>query len=413
MKKNAILVILAQSINYSIPLITFPILARRLGVSEFGILGFIFSLISYMCLFVDYGFNIGGTKIISEKIANKQVISEDFWAIWLAKMLIFILIFLILIITGNYIFSRLEYWLVIVSLLQVLGYVLNVNWYFQANGKIGVSTLILTFFKSLSIPLILFYVRDSSDIIEAVLLQSGVILLGAIFTILLLINDENIKKINTKSLKLIIYHLRDSCPYFLGALAISFYTGSSLILVRYFGTPEDIGLYNAADKIKMAFLGIFLILGTVFFPHVSKLYTSNILMAYNFVKKLLIAAIIVGSLITLTLYLLSDFFIEILLGSSYQKAAELLRILSPNLLLILLSVIFCNYILVPLGHKKLYYLIPAFTGFIYICLSIPLLTVYGVYGAAYASLISEFTGCLILVFFAFHYGYLRKIVKIY
>ena len=208
MKKNAILVILAQCINYALPLIIFPILARRLGVEFFGIFGFIFSVVGYMCLIVDYGFNMGGTKILSEKLASFQPVSDDFWAIWLAKFLIFTFMFIVFLVFGKLWLTSLEYWLIFISFMQVLGYILNVNWYFQANEKVGISTILLVIGKALSLPLFLIYVQDKGDISKAVLIQSGSILFASLLTMILLFYDKTICELNLVSLRLTTYYYK-------------------------------------------------------------------------------------------------------------------------------------------------------------------------------------------------------------
>lgn len=411
MRGNAILLLVAQCINYAIPVLTFPYLARVLGVENFGQYGFVFSVVAYMCLLVDYGFNIGASKKISEAMAKGHSVNEIFWATWIAKFAIFIVVFGLIVVGGGYWLTATEYKLTLLAGMQVLGSVFYVNWYFQAAGTIGRAAVMQMGCRLFSVPAIIAFVNGPNDLLLAVSIQAGSVLLGAVLAASLLTRDPRIENIKIVPGEGVLVQLRDSRAFFLGALAISFYTSSSLILIKYFGSSQDLGVYNAADKIKMAFLGIFLVFGGVFFPHVSRLYVTNQELAYKFVKKLLSISLLASVSIALVICIFSAELVDLVLGMEYKSAANVLRILVIALPLILSSVLLCNYILVPNGHKTLYYVIPMVTGGVYLGLSIGAIVKYGAYGAAIASVISELIGCLIFLYFVVTKGYLRKVLN--
>ena len=94
-----------QAANYILPLVILPFLVRVLGAEKFGLVMFAQSLCVFLVVFVDYGFNISGTREIAIHKEDKAKISEIFSAIMIIKMgLILTALFLLFIIVNT--FSR-------------------------------------------------------------------------------------------------------------------------------------------------------------------------------------------------------------------------------------------------------------------------------------------------------------------
>lgn len=51
--------------NYILPLITFPYLFKTLGVNNFGLLSFSTAILFYFQIFIDFGFNLSGTRQVA------------------------------------------------------------------------------------------------------------------------------------------------------------------------------------------------------------------------------------------------------------------------------------------------------------------------------------------------------------
>ncbi|HAS0717130.1 TPA: flippase, partial [Enterobacter hormaechei subsp. steigerwaltii] len=79
----------------------------------------------------------------------------------------------------------------------------------------------------------------------------------------------------------------------------------------------------------------------------------------------------------------------------------------PMIILIVLSVILCNYVLLPLGHNKLYAKLPIVTGLLHLSYAIPLSSLYGASGASLSILITEILTFIMLLIITFKKGYLK------
>lgn len=60
---NFISLFIIQSLNYLLPLITVPYLARVLGAKNYGKVIFAIAFITYFQIITDYGFNLSATRI--------------------------------------------------------------------------------------------------------------------------------------------------------------------------------------------------------------------------------------------------------------------------------------------------------------------------------------------------------------
>ena len=73
--------------NSIIPILIFPYLIRVLGLSQFGILMLINSIVIYSQTIVDYGFNLLGTSYISKnrefRYKVENYISQVFYCIYM------------------------------------------------------------------------------------------------------------------------------------------------------------------------------------------------------------------------------------------------------------------------------------------------------------------------------------------
>jgi PST family polysaccharide transporter len=107
-RRNLYSLYLLQAGNYIVPLLTLPLLTRRLGIDIFGQFSFITAFVAYFVLLVDWGFSFSATKQIAINHQNKLARSKIFWETFFARMFLVILgwvmlsIFLMVILNNRY-----------------------------------------------------------------------------------------------------------------------------------------------------------------------------------------------------------------------------------------------------------------------------------------------------------------------
>ena len=73
-------------ITIAFPLLTYPYLTQYLGADYFSKSIYIQTIISYFTVFVGFGINISGTKIIAAHRNDKNEIDKIFWQFFVVKL---------------------------------------------------------------------------------------------------------------------------------------------------------------------------------------------------------------------------------------------------------------------------------------------------------------------------------------
>ena len=120
-----------------------------------------------------------------------------------------------------------------------------------------------------------------------------------------------------------------SWPLLIGGFSYIFYTQTDRLLLGFFKTSEDIGIYTAGSQISHLLTFILPSFAFLFLPVMSELYSKKKIQDFSHLYKSTTRWIF---LITLPLFLFFIFFPEdiilLLFGSSYVSGATVLRILA-------------------------------------------------------------------------------------
>ena len=412
LRKNVIYLIFVQGLNYIIPLIIFPYLARVLGTENYGLLSFANSVILYFCMVIDFGFTLSGTKKIS--ILKKRGLNVDqvFWDIIFAKLML--LSFSIMLMLGLAIFnSKLNNILYILLAFtpQLVATAIFPLWYFQGIENIKVILISQVIAKLSILPSTFYLVKDEGDIVIAALIQSCTLLIAALLSWTSILKQKSISLPNFKLFGSMFSEISNSMPYFIGGLAISVYTISTPLLLGFLSSEHEMGIYSAANKFTGALAGLFIVAGGAIFPRVNALLVKDQARAFALLKTILLSQTALLLIIAFFYVFFNTRIIDVFLGASYLDAVSLSIPLSIALFFSVISVILCNYILVPMGHKKLYYLIPTAVSILHIIYTPILIKYFGALGAAYGLAISEVMSFIILLGCCIKYQYITKIFK--
>ncbi|EIH1082518.1 TPA: oligosaccharide flippase family protein [Escherichia coli] len=407
LKKNALSLLIMQVINYLVPLITLPYLARTLGIVQYGALNLSLSLIQYGVIFITFGFNLSATSDIAKNRGNTQIISKIFWETISSKILLLFFSCIILYYSTEFIdgFNSIRY-LTVIFFMQLISVAIDPLWFFQGIERLVKISIITAIIRLINIPLLLFFVHGPHDVEKVAVIQSLLLLLTSIINLYLIKKENILIFIKIKELK-IVHSLISSLPLFVGAAAISLYNTSTPLILGLMSNYNEVGIYSAGFKIQMAAVGVFTILGQVIYPRANNLFSKRTQDGYIFVKKLLIYMLPVLSLSLLIFYVMVPPLIVMVLGQDFIGSSEVVKIMSPMLVLVPYSIVLSNNLLLPLGHKHIYYILPIFIGLLHILYTIILSDKFGAIGAAYSMLITETITLITLI----TYCYIKTDIK--
>ena len=156
--KDVFYLVALQGINYVMPLIVFPYLMITLGAEKFGYIGFSLSVIQYLMLIVDFGFNFTATKEIAIHKNNQTKIHEIFWATLYAKIGLLVISFALLLVI-SFAIPRFQIYssTLIAFSLMVAANTFSFVWFFQGLSKIRIVSIVNIFSKLLILPLMFFF----------------------------------------------------------------------------------------------------------------------------------------------------------------------------------------------------------------------------------------------------------------
>lgn len=400
--KNSIYLVSMQMVNYIVPLITLPYLTRHIGFYNYGVLSTAINIIFYVILVVDFGFNLSATREVSKYKNNKSKISKIYTDVIFAKVILFFISMSLVsvIIESIPTYEKITE-LVYLMVPQVISSILFPIWLYQGLEKISYAALLNMIGKILTIPLLVLFVNSSNDIDRAAIIMSWSTLVPLVIFFIKSKLPEIIFDFRRFKYGYIKESITSSSTIFMGTIAVSAYTLSTPIILSFVNDFTQVGYFVAADKIRGAFIGVFLIIGQAIYPRANILYSENKKKYYSFVRKLIKWQIILCSLASIAFYFIMPVLAPLILGAEYSNSAELsiiIKLMSPMIVLIPLSVILANCVLLPQRKNKEYALIPIASVVIHFTYTFFLCAKWGALGASYAILVTEIVSCLLLIF---------------
>ncbi|WP_230460885.1 flippase [Yersinia enterocolitica] len=382
LRRNIFSLLLLQGSNYIIPLLTLPYLTRVLGVEGFGVYSLTLSLAQYFVILIDFGFNLSASKKIAEHQDDPEYISKIFFETLISKSilcLVSIVIVVLLLATNSHAVIQRE---LIYTVLMLIGTTLMPVWFFQGIEKLSVVTNLMIVAKLSMLPLFFIFVDNDADVKYAVMIQSSMNLVAGIIAIIYIYRKKLVRVVGFSNLR-VSYTLKDSFPIFCATLSISLYTMSTTIIIGIFSNVYEVSIFTAADRVKGAILGVFLVLGNAFYPRINSLLVNKKEEAYALIKKIFYWQGALCIIITIFVIAFSKLITRIMFGHEYSEVSTLLILFSPVYLLVIQSTVLGNYILLPHGHKTSYTILPMVSAVIHIPLCAYLASKYGAWGGCF------------------------------
>lgn len=389
-------------ISKVIGFITTIIVAKTISVNDYGTYKWYSTIISYLILLINFGFDIYFYKLI----LNKNFSIEKVLAIQLKSRLIFgSIIYLLTVLMGYYMIDNFNDRLLFFILsFQIYSFIINMEIFIKIKSFFSFLS-ISTVMKSLLVLLLVFiFVKDEKDIIKLALIMVFSDLISNIiywFYLKIKLNldiKEVIKSFKNLKLKHILYHLKNSMVINLSFFMISIYYNLDSLMLGIFMTKVDVAIYSVAYSFILVAIMPTGILYNVFSPELAKnVYDKKVL------KKYILSTTILGIFIFSFLLLTHKYLIMLSYGEKYLPSIDVLFYLSFDIIPCYLAGAFANPINLWGDYKK--YLLIVSSGAIGNFVgNLILIPKYGINGAILTTILSE-----VLVFiFALRYWIKNK-----
>ncbi len=382
---NYLSLAILQVTNYLLPLLILPFLVRILGTEKFGLIMFAQALTTFLFVFVDFGFNLSGTREISLARNNQQKLSDIFSAIMVIKIGLILIALLFLIIIVNT-FSRFNadseiYYL---SFGVVFGQALFPVWFYQGIEKMKFITIVNIAAKVIFTLLVFVFIRLESDYILVPVFNSLGFIVAGIFGLIFCFKYTSFK---IPTLKLIKRLFLESSTLFVSNFATSMYTASNVFILGIFAGNTIAGIYASMEKLILAIKSIYTPLYQAIYPWLSKQEElKKIITIVKIRPKIIFVSVIITVFILLFGKTTLSFIYNDNLITSYSNIFKILSFVS------IFSAINMLYISLYFPAVKKYKIrmnILVIGGVFNLLLSLVLVPVFGIYGTAFSVVTTE------------------------
>ena len=324
--KNTSWMMISQLIAGVFSFVWTILIARYLGVDDFGILSF---GISFTCL-ITILLDLGVTTYAIRDISRNYELAGDYLGKLiplkiLLSILTFLLSYVILILMG---YGNITIIVTMILVFQIAFMSMNSLFLggFQAFGKLkyqAISTFIYSFIQLIAVLLVIYF-------------NLGVIYIAVTYVVgylaaMIYLSFSTNKHIAVPKFSFDIdfwnKSIKYSLPFALTAVFYSIYYSIDMVMLSYISGDYATGIYNAAYKIMSVLFTFFPVYQNVVFPLMSKLFTdSEDLLKLSFVKSVkYLLLILLPVTVGITLY--SDQLIVLIYGNNYLLSAKVMNIL--------------------------------------------------------------------------------------
>lgn len=174
---------------------------------------------------------------------------------------------------------------------------------------------------------------------------------------------------------------------YLGSIFAIIYLKVDQVMLRWLLGPESVGLYAVAAQLSEAWYFVPTAIVASFFPTLIKLREENEALFYQRLQQLFDFLFVLALVVAIAVTFFSRIFIEFFFGTTYIGSASVLVIHIWTALFIFMRAAFSKWILIE--NELIFSLITQGTGaLLNVMLNLWLIPIYGVKGAAAATLIS-------------------------
>ena len=375
---------LLQIAGYLFPLLTMPYLARVIGADGFGRIAVAYALIIWIQTITDWGFNYTATRDVAKNRNDKDKVSHILSNVIWAKFILLLFSFILLLFLVYFVpIFRENYLVVWATFLMVPGHILFPDWFFQALERMKYITILNLLSKLLFTIAIFVFIKDKADYIyQPLFISLGFILSGIISLYYIFVKWGY--KFHKPDIEGIFNAIKGSTDIFINNLAPNLYNSFSVVLLGFYSTPQQNGIYDAGKKFTTIIQNFMNIFTRVFFPYFSRKSQGYRVYA--------LSSVLLSVVLVILMIIFAPVLIRVFFGSEFIDSVLILRITSVSLIFLMMSSVFgVNYLLVK-GHDKVLRNITIVSSIIGFALAFPLVKYFEAIGVA---VVYTFTSSLI------------------
>lgn len=319
---------IVQGALYAFPLIFAVVCARNLGPANFGVVAFYTAMTSFLCMFIEFGFDSIGVREV-HAIARRQDPSQVVWNVTLAKLIVCLVTSMVTVSVLLMTRSRAEASLVYAMLFYMAAFALDTNWYLRSLELTRSLLVVAVVSRLAGIFLLIYVVKGTDDVDEAMWSYAFVAWVNALagWTLMRRSHVINRARLDVPHLRALF---RSGASIVFGNLSGASLTSGGIALLGVVADPALTGAANIALRIKTAGQAAMLPLSQLGFVRLSTLVATDRRAAISLGRRLFYALMALSVAVALLVIFNADGLTALAYGQSHapEAAGVLVRILA-------------------------------------------------------------------------------------
>ena len=258
-----------QTVNLISPLVILPFLIIKFGIEGYGSIAFAQAISFYVSTLINFGFNVSGTKKISEFRNEKKIKDKTISSIYIIKLIIYL--FLVAVVYGFFLFSGKWLsndsfcYLVLLYTISTLYDVFFPVWYFLGIEKMKIITITNTISKLLFCISIFIFIGNQTNILLVPILFIICNLLAIIFPLFILFKAESYKPTLPNKMFL-ISTIKEAYIFFIADFMAILKDRTNILIIGSCLSMSSVAYFDVIQKIIGFIRSIFINFNNAFFP---------------------------------------------------------------------------------------------------------------------------------------------------
>ena len=321
---NSIMLFIFNIAKIVFPFITLPYLTRVLTKDTYGTVTYVKTVMTYMQVFVDFGFVLSGTKDIVKNLGNKEKLNTIIGDTLIARTILGILGYIVILILSLILpILRENIIYTLISYTAVFGSIYLMDFVFRGYEKMHVITIRFILMKIISTIFTFILIKNDSNVLLIPILD---VISTAIAIILVMFEQRKLDiKMAHSKISSIIAKIKDSFIYFLSNAASTSFNALSTIVIGIYLSKTEVANWGLCMQIIGTIQACYSPITDGIYPEMIR--SKNI----KLIKKILKIFTPIVGIGCIAAYFLAPLGVNVLGGNKYLEVVPILRILIPCL----------------------------------------------------------------------------------
>jgi len=371
------------------PIIVSAYTLRVLGPEYMGKIGFVYNLVSYFAIFASLGISSYAIRECAARRNNKDELrkfSEQIYTIGIIAALVAYILLAIVVIVGFKVFEPYLF-LIVVQSISIIATALGTEWFVSAMEEFKYISIVSICLQIMSLVMIVIFVKKPEDYYRYVVIGVVVNICTCAFYIIKR-NQYSLLRITRRPE--ISRHLRPILSMLIMLMSQQIFSVCDVVIIGIFRGDVEVGLYNTSYNVcNMAAQFIASVIWVIF-PKVSVGAIKEDYKSLRVIVKFVVEfTAMFGMIAFVSIYFYAKEILLVLGGREYIVAYSIVRVLSINVLIMLINNVLVNMFLLAKGEYGTCAKVCFVAAMVNVIANIMFIPQYGMLAACFTTMLSN------------------------